>query len=1284
MASDKKTKKQHPKKINIIGRFFAKSKAFLTDFWPIIFLILITSLICFLNYESGTYLSGWDNLHPEFNSALYLKRSLFAVWQEYQSTGLLGGMAHAADLPRVILIYLISLGNLVPVNLIRYATTFAPLLLGPIGVYLLISNILTASKLSHKTIQISSFLAGLYYLLNLSTLQTFFIPFETFTWFYGALPFLIYFTLQYLKQPKISNFLYLFFVSFFSGTSFYVETIFLVFLLCLAPFLVEKLFKTKKYLRNLWSVFSASVAVILPHLFWLLPVIFFVFTNGHVTTQNHINSISSVETYYRNLEFANPKSLLLLHGYLFKYLDLGLNNSYDLLLGPWQNHLNSSLITIIGLFFVITSLLGIYYAFHAKINYRYSFLSILIGCSFFLLGGGILINNSLPLIGELFRSPYTKFSIPLVFSLSYFFAIGVVFILDIFAFLDTRLTYNLTLFTFSFLLFTYMSPAFSGNFINKNMRVNIPTEYFDLFSYLNSKPADLRIANFPQHTFWGWNYYNWGHRGSGFIWYGLKQPVLDRAFDVWEKTSQSYYEEIATALYSQDHNKFNEVIDKYNVAYLLIDTSVIAPDTKATTGINYLDQILATTNQYELEKSFGQNLYLYKNKNHQTKDYISVAPPSDIRELKTEILDFSQRPNQEWYQKAGFINTNINLSTLSDPTDPTDSATALADSADSADSLPTLLLPSLTQSENLLPYRVEFRPNGSSVSLRFTPITPVFFLDEKQIDLDYDPQIITFPVAENASKLILSLNSQYFSFDLPSEVPSASAYSFLAEVYLPTKKSFPLALYLGVPTYQYPIINSLTNSNPVQCYTNKENRQIEKISTPRSVTILGTDLVGCLSAPLPPVNNDQLLAVSFTYYSPTLTTANVNISNENFGTQNSSQPFESSLIPKRAQIFTKPSPQNQQVNLILEAEDTKTIQEITYKDVYISAHDTIYQTDLKLSPIKEKTINLSPNKENQLQISLPITKTSYNVIQTPSTNSLFPENRNCDRFNNGKTIKITKEDHIVYQSQNAIECDYLNLRHLPHSVNYLIGFDVKNILGIPMVTCLENHATRRCDVYERLRNISGQQYLLQPINNPSEQNGFTLHFFNQSFGNRIGENHLNSITIHPFPLNFLQNISLSHGAEPADKYARRADYAEITSSTHPAEFLYTLTTTRSPALPAGRLGEVGLLQLNLYQTRSPYWQAFILPDEYQNLNPWQLTLKILLNYKNLNKLEPINNSQWYNSWTTPVIASEANQSIHITIAYLPQYLEFFGLIIIILVPLLILPFLLYQKLNDKK
>src|SRR3989344_6881516 len=79
----------------------------ITSFWPPLTLILISLLLAYLNYQPGTILTGWDNLHPEFFPKMNLQRTIFAVWQEYQSLGLLGGMAHAADLPHQLLVSLL-------------------------------------------------------------------------------------------------------------------------------------------------------------------------------------------------------------------------------------------------------------------------------------------------------------------------------------------------------------------------------------------------------------------------------------------------------------------------------------------------------------------------------------------------------------------------------------------------------------------------------------------------------------------------------------------------------------------------------------------------------------------------------------------------------------------------------------------------------------------------------------------------------------------------------------------------------------------------------------------------------------------------------------------------------------------------------------------------------------------------------------------------------------------------------------------------------------------------
>jgi hypothetical protein len=1243
--------------------------------WPIFALLLITTILAFLNYEPNTQLLGWDNLSSELAPALNLKRALFSVWQEYQSLGLLGGMAHAADLPRVLFIFFLSLIPTIPISFHRYLFTFIPLVIGPISTYLFLYHRLFKNKLDSRTSQFASFLGGLFYLLNLSTLQTFFTPFESFTVFYGSFPLLLFLITGYLEKPKIKSLVTIFIMSFLSAPSFYVETIFLVFILCLISLFSETLFTTKK--KSFSKIFKVSLALITPHFFWLLPVIFFVATNGGVGSASKINLISTPETYYRNLDFGNFKDLALLKGFWFNFLDLGINNKFDYLLSIWRTHTGTPIINIFGYTFFGLALTGLYYSFKKKFPWTIGLTGVLFTSIFFLIGGGLLINNTIPLIGEIFRSPFTKFSTPLTFAYACFFAVGTVFLLDLFSFLHSRLTYYLTLFTVTVALLIFMSPAFSGNLISTNMRLNLPEDYLELFSYLKTQDPAKRIANFPQYTFWGWNYYDWGYRGSGFLWYGIKQPILDRAFDVWEKSSERYYEEISSALFSGNQKAFENTVDKYNISWILLDKHVIPPDSQTDLGNNTLEKFLTSSSKFSLNKSFSDQIFLYQVTTNpdqkEEKNFLSVSP---LNKVFHPFDSLSLRPNTDWIEKSGFLSINAPLS-----------QTNLIQETN------TLNIPSLTESESLLPIKVDYQKIGQNLTLRLTPVVPIIFAGSDQIDLAIKPTFINIPVGISLSSFILQLDKGYFSFDLPAEIPDFSDYFPITTVYLPTQKSFSVALFDSSEINSFALTDILSQGTPSQCYTDKPNRKIEKIVTPETVSLLGTDVVGCLSTPLPFVSKDNLISFSFTYSSPTLTTGNVNITTKEFTAEDTSQPLEPSKNPKRVRLFINSTGSYQQLNLILEAEDTKSIQEITYKDVALSTHPLIFSTNSFLPTIPEKNIKLNSSL-NRLQISLPSTNTQFDIKQTADSNSLFPEARNCDQFSSGKVLKEKTTDGLLYQSQNAIECDYLNLRHLSHSLNYLISFNSQYQKGLPLTTCLENHTTRRCDVFERLLKTNATQSIIQPIANSEENRGYTLHIFNQSVGNRVSANLLKSLTIRPLPLNFLQNISLSTPASfiPDSPSLRGAIETKqsptIVSSTHPAEFLYTASIANdSSTISSLRGGEIDAAipttksqTLNLYQTKSPYWKAVQVSEKDLKLPPWLITLEIFFGYPFLSKLPHSDESTWHNSWTLPepvVAPSSASggngtrQSTSVVIIYLPQYLEFIGL------ALLSLPFLFF-------
>src|SRR4030066_2109507 len=107
---------------------------------PIFVIFFSVVLIAIINSSPAKFLIGWDNLLPELNIWINLKRSFFSVWQEHQGLGLLAGNGHAAELPYQIYILILSL--VMPLNFIRQFFVFLMLFAGASGTYYLIRSII--------------------------------------------------------------------------------------------------------------------------------------------------------------------------------------------------------------------------------------------------------------------------------------------------------------------------------------------------------------------------------------------------------------------------------------------------------------------------------------------------------------------------------------------------------------------------------------------------------------------------------------------------------------------------------------------------------------------------------------------------------------------------------------------------------------------------------------------------------------------------------------------------------------------------------------------------------------------------------------------------------------------------------------------------------------------------------------------------------------------------------------------------------------------------------------
>lgn len=1189
------------------NRIFRRLRQFLKDLLPEFVLLLIVAFLAFTNVAPNTWLIGWDNLLPEFNFSQDLRRNLFGVWAEYRGTGLLSGQAYMADLPRELLLWALnSLG--IAVHSLRYLWTFAMLYLGAVGAARLFRHLLK-SKYDQTTRDLAAFLTGLFYIFNLSTLQLFFVPFDSFVTFYGALPWFVFALLKLIfTKPNLKTILFFFLVNLLIAPSFVIYTLTIPLALYLLPFVVEKI---KRSLLPLAISFSAQA-------FWLLPIVFFVFSGrAGALSEARINAISSPETLDRNLAFSGLNFVLQLKGYLFENLDL-MGDKYAPLMGIWRDHLDQPTIIAAQGLIILVTVLGFIFSFRGKLKHERSLATATLLTIFFMVGSGIPLLNRLPLLSEALRSPFTKFSYTLALSYSLYFAFGSLLIMDLFSFLHYRFTYFLTTFSLGIVFVLFMTPAFTGNLIAPSMRLAFPPEYSELFSFFQKEDPATRIANFPQYTFWGWNYYNWGYRGAGFLWYGFPQPLMDRAFDVWEKTNEKYYEEISAALMSENQKDFDAVIDKYAINWLLIDKNVITPSSNIDSGLKYLQKFLDNSDKVTLAKNIDDKIFIYKtNLSASIKHFLSVKTPSSQYNHWTSL---SLRPTS--IKLAGnqiLFPVRLNSGTLT--------------------------LPSYADTEKLIPTTISYRKTPTGIQLKLEPILPQVIADGKNILSATPPSLVDFPLENSASGLVLGIDSNYIEIQLPDELSDQLTFYEITKLYLPVDQFINLALYSGSPIYRLELTSALAIATPYQCYTNKPNRKIEKIVDRQTISLIGTDLVGCLSAPLPAANSlNQLLSLEFTYSSNTDTPGSAAITDISLGGEQGPQPLIARKIPTLARTFVKARLVPLQANLVLEASETKSPQEVDYQNITVSYLPQLGESNLYLSANPTTTVSLI--KESDILVILPLVDAQYTVSSNKNNNLLSTEPRNCDNFNQGQVDRQITSEGFLYTATSANACDQMNLKHLPHGINYALITNIQNEAGLFPTVCLENYSTRRCDVYERL--IGGPQVLLQPIANPNEPPGYTLHLNNESFGNQQTRNLIRSITITPLPLKFLKNISFT----PANSELARAQIgSELAfSSTHPNEFLYTITTTNNQPT-----------NLNLYQTRSPFWVALEVSEVDLKLPLWLLIAKLpyLYFFGNKSNLLPHDDTNlWHNSWTLP------SGTHHLVIYYLPQYLEFLGFLLL--------------------
>lgn len=1167
-------------------------------------LVLISLVIALRNYSPGTYLSGWDTLHPEFDFSLNFSRVFQGVFRDEQGLGAVAGHSHMSEIPRILELYILNF--VFPKELLRYISILSALFIGPLGTYFFVLK-LTKDRLI-------AFFGGLFYLLNLGALQQFIVPFEMFTTQYAFLPWLFLSVLNYLNENTRKNLLIFLIFTFLASPMAYAATLWYAYFISLVLFLLSFYLanKNREILKRSLRILFLTILI---NLFWILPNIYFVLNHAQEVSGSKINTLFTEEAFAQNVSFGDIKDIALFKGFLFNWGIYQGDSRFGQVLEVWQKHLDNPYAKTLGFLFFAIILVGIVNEIRKKNKSVLPILPVFLLSFFFLLNinpplGFIFqfVQEHIPFFREAIRFPFTKFSILFIFSSSVFFAYGLFLLIST---LQKKIRYiNIIVFIIVlFSLFYYMWPAFYGNMVSPFMRVKIPSEYFEMFSWFKKEPQG-RIAYLPIHSFWGWEYYKWSdsepsYQGAGFLWFGLKQPILHRDFDRWTPTNEQYYREMSYAIYTKNLGLFKSVLSKYDISYILIDKSVIAPglDSKIL-FLNEIEDLISQDQTIKRAGQFGKNIYVYKlpsNDKTYTLGSVKVISPK-----------FGASYEDTAYQRFGPY--------ITPPTPKTKSI-----------SIPFRNI--IDNQNKFLKDAVKLNADGLAVEIsplkntdfefpRFEDLEKVIAADifaERDSNLLRITLIPKFPKSSiplttsaqlptGEKNFLLSINQR--SFVLNDPPPNTSL--FLGTVYLNTNSDNTITLYEDKDdltlTPDFSTINFSLNSCDSRAKgiltVNPKGNNLE-LSAKNSDLCLMTSLSNLISG-YQNLQSEEILIGS------KLNSQGSSISFPCIASLKTDACISHGLRSADLTFFPI---QKDEVNylglkIFLPRSENPNGEKISYNNVSFGLRKPIFFAKFGKDVLSLSLDYLRLTKGEEIKVAFTGSdQYSLDILKLPQTSGDC-QNNPGPLAPTKKVVKVKENNYIRYTAENGSFCDHFSFPNLSQNQSYAIIVESRNITGLPIRLCVANTDSKRCDLYTHLgssKNFTKDIFLLPPMSKDKAVGGYVININNLGVKNIPSINDISSIYIIPFPYNWLSEIVSKGDSDTTGK-------------------IFVLSNSYEVGFKAYEVKNKGLLS-----SIFPFTGNSELKDH------------VLVN-------------NWANGWSL----NEEIEPDSITILFIPQYLEYLG------------------------
>jgi len=1200
--------------------------------YPIV-IIFIAVVISIANFTPDTYLSGWDTLHPEFNYKLNLFRTITGVFRPEQGLGALSAHAHMVEIPRIIQLWLYDI--FLPQNAVRYTYIFSNLILGPLGMYYFLNKIVIKRNLP-------SFLGALFYLLNLGTYQTFLVPFEMFTTLYAAIPWVFLTLHNFLDKLNKKNALFFVLALLFTIPSAYASSLWFVFLMALGIYFTTFILASKDKLNLFKKFVIALILIFAVNSYWLLPNLYFALNGAKEVSNSNINLLFSESAFLKNKEFGTFDNILSLKTF---YFDWGIYDykakAFTQLTEVFQIHLNNMFVEIIGGIFAGLFMSGMILSFKFYRKFFAPLIAVTLFSLLFLFNDNPplspffnFIQDNVPLFKEALRFPNNKILNIFIFIFTIYFAIALSQILT----LLNRFGYkNITRKIFSvgiaLVLIIYMLPVFTGNLIHPNMRIQIPDEYFNLFNYLEDEETG-RVANFPVHSPWGWTYHNWydnkpSFQGAGFLYFGMPQSILERDFDRWNTNNEQYYKEMSYAIYSKSERQIKEIIEKYNISYLLLDKSVIAPG--ADSQSLYLDETeqlfenLVIEDYLDEAKEFGNYIFIYRVKNYNKYPLKSLNKVVNANAYSRAYYSdniYSEHKNYFTYtDKKNQINYPL-ISLFSNESKVDESFFERNDTKIDFNLDSNYLITNYEYEATAIPSSAIVNIGLNSTSVSLYPITPQF--NNESI---IQPITGSFEV-DGSKPLFLSINNAVF----PLARLSKNTPIVLGSIFLSKEKNNFAVFDKEEQSLSYRFSDIALNFS--RCAT-QDNSNLNIFIRPNSINFEGNlaeDL--CIYIPLSFIQSN-------TYISENI------LVEINFVTKNNSSAFSTCIADiASGNCLENLSKQtlNNSITLLASVNKDELYEKqfiikttnadgknVEIQNVNINTYQSISE-----SRIGSSFLDTSLPEGNFSSISIPAFINNGHIYNPDKEQGIDNKCNPKENKSSKRLIENAGGNYFEYKSSDGSFCDSISFDNLPHYLSYFVFVRSKNIENLPMTICITNQTTRRCDIYSKLStgNQVNEDIFYLPAGGLG--NGYDINLENSGLLRSPSKNALYSISFVPVPLDMLSKIN-SNEAEFKNYDGKVSD----------------ITFYNASHINFKVQGSSSLIELN-----APYLNGF-------NLYKIECTEKLSCFVKSLlspffgiKTGEKVKINSWANGW----IIENNDQNFTYSIIYVPQYLQFLGYI----------------------